>query len=72
MNALELIKRLCDCRPYEQVHIDAAGRGTFEIADIEQILQGSIILVTERELWDRESIHDKEELISHFTDSRTV
>lgn len=72
MTVLELIKKLCDCRPNEQVHIDAAGRGTFEIGDIEQIIHGPAILVTKHELYDRESIHDKEEMISHFTDQRTV
>jgi len=70
MTVLQLIKKLCDCRPNEEVHIDAAGRGTFEIADIEQVIHGSAIIVTKRQLWDRESIHDAEDMVEHFTEGR--
>lgn len=72
MTVLELIKKLCDCRPNEQVHIDAAGRGTFEIGDIEQVIHGSAIIVTKRELYDVESIHDVEETMEHFTNGRAM
>lgn len=71
MTVLELIKKLCDCRPNERVHIDAAGRGTFEIGDIEQVLHGPAIIVTKSELYSRESIHDQEETLWHFTNPRT-
>lgn len=51
------------------VYIDAAGRGTYEIMDIER-LRDFVIIVTKHDYCDSESIHDMESSIRYFTSSR--
>lgn len=68
----DLMRKLIEMPPEEEVRIDAFGRGTFDIADTEKIINGAVILVTSAQFYERESIHDREELISHFTNLRST
>ena len=70
MTVRELMRALVELRPDEVIRVDAAGRGTFDIAEVEKMMYGHGLLVTSSEYYERESIHDKDETIAHFTSER--
>jgi hypothetical protein len=69
MTVRDLMRKLIEVNQDEQVLVDAAGRGTFEIAVVEKAGH-STILMTDRYYYERESMHDIDERMEYFADVR--
>ena len=66
MTVRDLMRKLLDMNPDGQLLIDAAGRGTYEIADI--LKAGSTtIVITDAQLYERSSVHDADDTIQQLT-----
>lgn len=70
MTVKDLLHKLIEMKSDAEVLIDAAGRGTYMIADIESCGRSPVVLITESVYSEGSSIHDAEETIQHFTDER--
>lgn len=70
MKIRDLIKKLLEMDLDQQIYIDAAGRGTYLISDVEGSRRTGAILITESIVYERSSVHDTEDTIEHFTSSR--
>lgn len=66
MTVRDLMRKLIEMKSDEIVLIDAAGRGTYEIATVERAGNFTIVM-TDHNYYERESMHDAEDSIQQLT-----
>lgn len=67
MTVRDLMRKLIEMNPDAQLLIDAAGRGTYEVAEIEKA-GSTTIIITSSDLYERSSVHDADDTIRQLTD----